>query len=119
MREISLEGNDALVAASVADSFLTRGRGLLGRALPGPGHGLLLRRCSSVHTCFMPGPLDVVGLRRLDDAEMEVTWLSRDVPPWRLRFARNHTQDILELRAGEIARMGLAAGDRLRVVTPS
>ncbi len=119
MREAALQHGGEVITAWVADSFLTRGRGLLGRDIPAPGRGLLLRCCSSVHTCFMRGPLDLVGLRRVDDTEVEVTWLSKDVPPWRFRTARNRTQDILELRGGSIAGLGLAPGDRLRVATSS
>ncbi len=98
-----------------ASSFIARGRGLLGRRPLEASHGLLIRPCNSVHTCFMRQSLDLVGLTALEDDGAEITWLSQDVRPWRFRWARRGTKQILELPAGEIGRVGLRVGQRLRV----
>lgn len=115
MREASLVCGPNALSVGVADSFLTRGRGLLARAPLAPGHGLLIRPCRSVHTWFMREALDLVGLTKSQDGEAEVTWIAQRVRPWRFRFAAKRTHQIVELPAGEVARIGLAVGSRVRL----
>jgi uncharacterized membrane protein (UPF0127 family) len=86
-------------------------RGLLGRAGLEPGEGLLLRPASSVHTFFMRFPIDVVFL----GAEGEVLKIAPELAPWRTAGARG-AKAVVELPAGEAARVGLMVGDRLENV---
>ena len=63
----TLRRNDGTIVCercTVAESPLTRLRGLLGRDGLEPGEGLLLRPASAVHTYFMRFPIDVVFLDR-------------------------------------------------------
>ena len=115
METIRLTGESADLTASVASSFATRARGLLGRPRLEAGQGLLIEPCNSVHTWFMRQPLDLVGLGRVAEGTAEVTWLSQDVRPWRFRWARRGTRSILELPSGEIERSKLRVGDQLTV----
>jgi uncharacterized protein len=95
----------------MADTFATRLRGLLGRdALPA-GDGLLLRPASSVHTCFMRMPIDVVLL----DGELRVVRTVSALGPWRATGAHG-ARAVLELAAGEVAARGVRAGDKLTLV---
>jgi uncharacterized membrane protein (UPF0127 family) len=87
-----------------------RMRGLLGRSGLPPGEGILLRPAGSVHTAFMRFAIDVVFL----DRELRVLAIEADVSPWRTR-ARRGAKAVLELAAGEAARVRLAVGDRLVV----
>ena len=100
-------------SCAVADSIWRRFRGLMGVKGLARGHGLLLRPSSSVHTCFMRFPIDVVFL----DTELEVLAVSTEVAPWRLR-ARRRARAVLELPAGEAARVGISPGDRLSLEPP-
>lgn len=95
----------------VADSALTRMRGLLGRDHLDPGEGVLLRPAGSIHTAFMRFAIDVVFLDRAGT----VVKVAADVRPWRARFARR-TRAVLELSAGECRRRGIEVGDRLEAV---
>jgi uncharacterized membrane protein (UPF0127 family) len=95
---------------TLADRPLARLRGLLGRADFEVGEGLLLRPAPSIHTWFMRFPIDAVFL----DADLEVLDVRPAVRPWRAA-ARRGARAVLELPAGEAARRGLRAGDRLRV----
>ena len=92
----------------VADNFLTRLRGLLGRRELPRDEGLLINPTSSIHTWFMRFPIDVVFL----DRDLGVVGVAADVRPWRLRWRRGARQ-VLELAAGEAAARGIEAGDRL------
>src|SRR5918996_3004280 len=96
---------------SLARTALNRLRGLLGRSELPPGEGILLRPAGSIHTAFMRFPIDAVFL----DRELTVVGIARDLRPWRVA-GRRGAKAVLELAAGEAARAGLAAGDRLEVV---
>jgi uncharacterized protein len=107
----TLLGSDGRVVCArcvVADSFLTRLRGLLGRRELPRDEGLLINPCSSIHTWFMRFPIDVVFL----DRDLGVVRVAPNVRPWRLRWGKGARQ-VLELAAGEVAERGIAAGDRL------
>jgi uncharacterized membrane protein (UPF0127 family) len=93
---------------TVADRAPARMKGLLGRKALPPGEGLLLRPAGSVHTAFMRFPIDVVFL----DRELTVLEVVPALVPWRAA-GRRGAKAALELAAGEAARRGVAAGDRL------
>ena len=95
---------------TVARSPLTRMRGLLGRRGLAQGEGLLLQPAGSIHTFFMRFPIDAVFL----DADQRVLKVAAAVPPWRAAAAKR-SRAVLELAAGEAARVGLVAGDVLRL----
>jgi len=64
----------------VAETFLLRGAGLMGRAVipPAYGSGLFFPNCRSLHTCFMKFPLHLLFL----DCEGHLLELRRHVEPW-------------------------------------
>jgi uncharacterized protein len=92
----------------IADTVPTRMRGLLGRTGMDPGHGLLIKPTNSVHMFFMRFPIDVVFL----DRELVVRKVVEALAPWRLAGCRG-AKAALELPAGEAARRGVTAGERL------
>lgn len=111
MPELTLRREDGTVVCercTLADSPVTRLRGLLGRDGLEQGEGLLLRPASSVHTFFMRFPIDVVFL----DRALIVLGIADDVDPWRAA-SRKGAKAVLELPAGESLRRGLSVGDQL------
>lgn len=92
-------------SVKVADTFLARGRGLLGTA--DPGGGLLLRPCGSVHTWFMRYPIDLLFL----DCSGVVRHAVDSLPPWRMAPRVRGAKAVMELRAGTIVATGTAPGD--------
>jgi uncharacterized protein len=92
----------------VAETFMSRLRGLLGRSELPRDEGLLIIPCGSVHTWFMRFPIDVVFL----DRDLRVVGVAADVRPWRMRWRRGGKR-VLELAAGEAAARGVGVGDRL------
>jgi uncharacterized membrane protein (UPF0127 family) len=112
--------NQALIADKclVAESFLDRLRGLIGRKNLEPGEGLLLPRCNDIHMWFMSMPIDVVFIRndRRPDGHVAhvVASVRERLKPWKLFPVRDWTaEDTLELPAGTVGRIGLKAGDEL------
>ena len=111
MKSLRLERTDGRAVCErclVAETPFARLRGLLGRSELGRGEGLLLRPASAIHMWFMRFPIDAVFL----DRELRVVKIAADLRPWRIASAR-HAKSVLELPAGEAARRGLSAGDRL------
>jgi uncharacterized membrane protein (UPF0127 family) len=111
MKEATLTRADGTVVCervALADSPVTRMRGLLGRDGLEQGEGLLLRPAASIHTFFMRFPIDAVFL----DKSLVVVGIEDAIDPWRTAKQRG-AKSVLELPAGESSRRGLAVGDRL------
>ena len=106
-------GEPVCERCSVAQSPLTRLRGLLGRAGLGPQEGLLIRPTSAIHTCFMRFAIDAVFLNR----ELVVVGVEAELRPWRVA-ARRGAKAVLELPAGESRRRGIQPGERFRLADP-
>lgn len=87
-------GNE-LCDVSVADTFFTRLRGLMFKKHLDASSGLLIQKCSSIHTCFMRFPIDVIYL----DKDYTVLY-SETVIPWRIGKIVKHTKHVLELPTG-------------------
>ena len=94
--------------ARVARSFASRFRGLMGASNLPAGEGMLFPGTSSVHTHFMRFPIDVVFL----NDERRIISIRHALRPWRFASAKG-SRSVLELAAGECARLGLVEGDAL------
>jgi uncharacterized membrane protein (UPF0127 family) len=115
MNEVSVVNRSkATVVGSriaVADSFLTRLVGLIGKRSLDSDQGLLISPSSGVHTCWMSMSIDVVALDRAN----RVIKLAHNVRPWRLSGLSTKTSRILELPPGRIQTAGIEVGDQLAV----
>ena len=113
MEEVALRRENGTIVCErclLAETALTRMKGVLGRRYLPPGEGILLKPASSVHMAFMRFPIDAVFL----DSDMRVVKIAADLKPWRAAGARG-AKSCLEIAAGEAARRGLTVGDRLAV----
>lgn len=86
-----------------------RTRGLLGKAPLGVNQALWITPCNSVHSVGMGYALDLIYLNK----QMEVVKLVNALKPWRASLAWG-AHSVLELRAGELARLGVQLGDQLK-----
>lgn len=89
----------------------SRLRGLLGRRRLAPGHGLLLDPCRAVHTFGMTRPIDVAFVA----ADGSVLALHGALGAGRIALCWR-ARSVLELAAGDAARLGVARGGHLRFV---
>jgi len=97
-------------SCTLARDPLKRMRGLLGRRGLAQGEGLLLQPAGSIHTFFMRFPIDAVFL----DGDRRVLRVVPSVRPWRTAAVRK-ARAVLELAAGEAARVGMQTGTVLRL----
>jgi uncharacterized protein len=102
------DGTVACARCVLADTALTRMRGLLGRNGLEPGEGMLIRPTNSVHMFFMRFAIDVVFV----DRDMAVRKIVERLRPWRMAGCRG-AKAALELPAGGAARTGITVGERL------
>ena len=97
--------------ALLADSMVSRMRGLIGRRDLQRGEGLILGPCNGVHMFFMSIPLDVVFVNRHNQVVCSVSGL----PTWGLvPWVRGAAQAI-EIPVGMIHESRTAVGDLLSI----
>ena len=101
-------GNVVCERCVLADTALTRMRGLLGRRELPSGEGILLRPASSIHMAFMRFAIDAVFL----DGDGRVLKVEHELRPWRMAAARR-AKAVVELPSGEASRRGIEIGQRL------
>jgi len=92
----------------LADTYVTRTVGLLGRRTLPPGQGVVLRPSFSIHTFFMRFPLDLIYV----DGDLVVIKIVERLPAFRTSSCRG-AREVVELAAGECARRGVSVGDRV------
>jgi uncharacterized protein len=110
LRIVSGDGVEICARCELADTALTRMRGLLGRRGLDAGGGMLITPCPSVMTFFMRFAIDVVFL----DRENTIVGIAHSLRPWRVAGAR-HAHASLELPAGTAEALRLQEGDLLSI----
>ena len=93
-----------------ATSFGDRLRGMIGRPFEQNGFdAMVFPSCSSIHTCFMTFPIDVIFL----GPENTVLKTCPDCRPWRPAVWCTGARSVIELPEGALAHTGTEPGDRL------
>jgi uncharacterized protein len=106
-------GRSIVDRLEVADRYWPRLLGLQFRPRPPTGFGLLLIPCSSIHTCFVRFPIDVIMLDRNGRA-IEVRHAVR---PWRVVLPPRQTFALVEVPSGG-ERGEVEIGAMLRLEAP-
>ncbi|MFC1755250.1 DUF192 domain-containing protein [Thermoproteota archaeon] len=82
--------------AEIANTPLSRMKGLLGRDKIDLGEGLVIVPCSAIHTFFMKFSIDVAFI----DVNNKVVALSRDLTPGKLFSGGRESKKVIELPVG-------------------
>ena len=96
------------IKVRIADSYVSRLRGLLGSKRLDDTEGLLLKRCSSVHTIGMRYPLDLVFM----DQYGKVLKCREGLKPFRAASAKG-AYYTLELNEGVVRKQGIEVNDQI------
>lgn len=111
-RVINLTRNVPLATSvELATTSGKRSKGLLGRSGLGPGEGLWIAPCESVHTFGMRFAIDLVYL----DKQHRIRKIRRSVPPWRISGCLT-AHSVLELAAGAVREEDAHPGDHVALV---
>ncbi len=103
-----LRDGQVLASLEIADTFLARNKGLLGRS--GTAGAMLLTRTRGVHSIGMRFAVDVAFLDK-DLVVVDTVALRRHS----VARPRLSARSVLEAEAGAFERWGLRTGDRLEV----
>jgi uncharacterized membrane protein (UPF0127 family) len=95
----------------VASQMWSRMKGLLGTQELPEGQALWIHQCNSIHTFFMNYTIDCVFL----DKKMKVVSLVENVVPWRMVMPKWGADSVVELPAGQIAKLKIQIGEELYV----
>ncbi|MCM8789645.1 MAG: DUF192 domain-containing protein [Candidatus Omnitrophica bacterium] len=103
--------NNAILAekAILADTPLSRLKGLLGRKQLNIGEGIILRPCSSIHTFFMHFPIDILFL----DKNNKIIKAIPDLKPFHLTAIYFNAAFAIELPVGTISSTSTHIGDEV------
>ncbi|MDD2679209.1 MAG: DUF192 domain-containing protein [Candidatus Omnitrophica bacterium] len=93
----------------VADTFLKRIKGLLGKKEFRPGQAIILNPSNSIHTCFMRFPIDILFV----DKNNRVLQAVANLRPFRFSPLSFKSRLIIELPAGTICSTSTSQGDQL------
>ncbi len=105
---IAGSGEHLLRQVDTAITVWQRFRGLMLRSPLPEGQGLLITDCSSVHTCFMRFPIDLIYISG-DNCVLKIV---PRVKSWRVSACRG-ARAVLEGPPGCAERAGLKVGDTL------
>lgn len=95
---------------TLAATFTDRLRGLLGTTCLPHGHGLLIRRCSNVHTLGMAYPIDILFL----SDKLQVLKAVSNLQPMSGATCRGSAM-VLKLPAGTIECTNTRMGDYIEI----
>jgi uncharacterized membrane protein (UPF0127 family) len=102
-------GGREITRSRVARTLWERFRGLMLAPPLSPGEALWLPACAAVHTAFVRQTIDLVFLRG-----RQIVRVRPRVPPWRVAHFPG-ADSVIEMAAGETARLGLTPGQSLEV----
>jgi hypothetical protein len=95
----------------MATDVVSRARGLIGHQPLQPGQAMLIRPCRWIHMFGMSFPIDVLYVNK----HWQVVALTHNLLPNRLDRPVLCAHFVIEMKAGDIARTGVAVGDRLEL----
>ncbi|ORU01108.1 hypothetical protein D081_0556 [Anaerovibrio sp. JC8] len=95
----------------VADNFLKRFLGLMGRFRLEPNTGLLLTPCNSIHMMFMRFPIDVIFY----DKNYKVVKVATELKPWTGICIAPGASGAIELPAGTLSQLPLESLTSIKI----
>jgi uncharacterized membrane protein (UPF0127 family) len=103
--------SDIASHVTVADDFISRNKGLLGRKEFPEGQALWILRCPSIHTFFMAFAIDAIFV----DRQLKVRAVYKNLVPWRMTKIVLRASSVIELPAGTLNKSPTDVGDSLYV----
>ncbi len=92
----------------VAESFLERGVGMIGRDFK-DFDAMIFHRCGAVHTMFMGISIDILFV----DSSNRICGIGRAVAPWKPLVRAPNAETVIELPSGTVERTGTEENDVL------
>jgi len=97
--------------ADIADTFLSRLLGLLGRRALKEGEALIIRQCQSIHMFFMLFPIDAIFV----GSNNAVVGWAEGIKPFQLSRIFWKASYVIEVPVGTISRAKVSQGDEISI----
>ncbi|MCX7708217.1 MAG: DUF192 domain-containing protein [Clostridia bacterium] len=97
---------------SLADTFVKRFIGLMGKSELPDNYGLMISPCNSIHMFFMRFPLDIIFI----DKENKVVHQVENILPWKVSRIVPQARSAIELPVGTIRITETTLGDQLSII---
>ncbi len=112
MQAMALKLGDKILLSKcwLADSFVPRFLGLMGRKTLPADEAVFFPNCNSVHTMFMRFPIDVVMVAE----NGEVVEVIESMKAWRMLIPRRNVKHTLEFRGSRSRELGIVLGTVLK-----
>ena len=112
MKILNLTQNTLLATqGSIADTFGSRMKGLLGRTHLNPQEALLITQCHSIHMFFMKFSIDAIFI----DRNNRVVCVIEGIKPFTLSPIFWNAKCVVEVPKGTIQRSKTTFGDQLEI----
>ena len=110
--KLSIQTTNKIIAKKVhiADTFMSRFFGLMGKSKLSLDECLWIKKCNSIHTSFMKFSIDVIYLNK----NLEVLDIKENISPWRFTLPVLKADSVIELPAQRILGK-VKKGDQLYV----
>lgn len=100
-----------MLKIKIADTFLKRLVGLIGKKFLPQNEGLLIAPCQSIHMCFMKFPIDAIYI----DKNFVIKKIATNLKTWTGFSICLSAWGVIEVAAGEAERLNLKVGEKLEV----
>ncbi|WP_066055600.1 DUF192 domain-containing protein [Robertmurraya korlensis] len=94
---------------TIANTFISRFMGLIGRDSLSDGEALILQPCTSIHTYFMKFPIDCIFL----DKNNYVIYIVYHLKPWKLSPILLNARTVIELPSHIHLKDQIDIGDKI------
>lgn len=103
---------DTLVAdeVTIADNFLSRTKGLLGKNALKENEALVIKPCNAIHTFFMRFSIDAVFL----DKQNKVVAIKENLRPFKITPIYPKAFLVIELPIGKISNSSIQPNDQIK-----
>jgi uncharacterized membrane protein (UPF0127 family) len=95
----------------IANTLLTRMKGLIGKETIEKDYGLWIKKCNSIHTFLMNFPIDVIFV----DKNLKVKKCLQKVGPNKIVWPIFGASSVIELKSGFLSEHKTQIGDQLHV----
>lgn len=104
-----------LAEGSIANSFLSRLKGLIGKKTMSEGEGLIINPCTMVHSIGMKINIDVLFISETN----EIVYIIEKMPPNRISPYVKFARYVIELPAGSIQKTSTIVGHVISLIQVS
>ncbi len=113
MKKIEIIKNNIVITdnAEVADTFLTRFRGLMFRKTIADDYALFITPCNQIHMLNMRFAIDVVYL----DKSGTVIKIDVNVQPGKICKTVKNAKSVIEFKSFSASKLGIQNGDTIKI----